>query len=188
MITAMVLALVLAAALGMLRFLRGPSDADRVIALDIPFATAIGLCVAAALASGRLLFLDMAIDLALVSFVATVARARMIESRADAERRLLDHGRLDLDHAGLRRAAGRSRRTVPLGRRSIRASDLGFVATNRAVAPLPASFWHRFYRCIFSEYSTCWMLSISLDWSRSLFWGSPGTEFLRRSHAQVHHR
>lgn len=87
MITAMVLALVLAAALGMLRFLRGPSDTDRVIALDILFAAAIGLCVAAALASGRVLFLDVAIGLALTGFVATVAWARMIERRGDAERR-----------------------------------------------------------------------------------------------------
>lgn len=86
MITAMVLALALAAALGMLRFLCGPSDADRVIALDILFAAAIGLCVAAALASGRVLFLDVAIGLALVGFVATVAWARMIEGRGDAKR------------------------------------------------------------------------------------------------------
>lgn len=87
MITTMVLALVLAAALGMLRFLLGPSDTDRVIAIDILFAAAIGLCVAAALASGRVLFLDVAIGLALVGFVATVAWARMIESRCDVERR-----------------------------------------------------------------------------------------------------
>ena len=87
MITTMVLALVLAAALGILRFLLGPSDTDRVVALDILFAAAIGLCVAAALASGRVLFLDVAIGLALVGFVATVAWARMIESRCDAERR-----------------------------------------------------------------------------------------------------
>lgn len=79
----MVLALVAAVALGVLRFLRGPSDADRVIALDILFAAAIGLCVAAALASGRVLFLDVAIGLALVGFVATVAWARMIERHAD---------------------------------------------------------------------------------------------------------
>ena len=87
MITAMVLALLLATALGMLRFLRGPTDADRVIALDILFASAIGLCVAAALASGRVLFLDVAIGLGLVGFVATVAWARMIERHTDSERR-----------------------------------------------------------------------------------------------------
>jgi multicomponent Na+:H+ antiporter subunit F len=84
MITAMILALVLAIALGMLRFLRGPTDTDRVIALDILFAAAIGLCVTAALASGRALFLDVAIGVALVGFVATVAWARMIEGRADS--------------------------------------------------------------------------------------------------------
>jgi multicomponent Na+:H+ antiporter subunit F len=79
----MILALMAAVALAVLCFLRGPSDADRVIALDILFAAAIGLCVAAALASGRVLFLDVAIGLALVGFVATVAWARMIERRAD---------------------------------------------------------------------------------------------------------
>lgn len=87
MITAMIVALVLAIALGMLRFLRGPTDTDRVISLDILFAAAIGLCVAAALASGRELFLDVAIGVALVGFVATVAWARMIEGRADSARR-----------------------------------------------------------------------------------------------------
>jgi multicomponent Na+:H+ antiporter subunit F len=87
MITAMVLALVFAIALGMLRFLRGPTDADRVIALDILFASAVGLCVTAALASGRVLFLDVAIGLALIGFVATVAWARMIERHTDSERR-----------------------------------------------------------------------------------------------------
>ncbi|MBK6973955.1 MAG: cation:proton antiporter [Sterolibacteriaceae bacterium] len=88
MIALMVLALAAALALGVLRFLRGPDDADRVIALDILFAAAIGLCVAAALASGRVLFLDVAIGLALVGFVATVAWARMIERHAgDREER-----------------------------------------------------------------------------------------------------
>jgi multicomponent Na+:H+ antiporter subunit F len=87
MIAAMVLLLTAAAALGILRFLRGPGDTDRVVALDILFAAAIGLCVAAALASGRVLFLDVAIGLSLVGFVATVAWARMIDRRGrDAQR------------------------------------------------------------------------------------------------------
>jgi multicomponent Na+:H+ antiporter subunit F len=77
----MVLLLVAAAALGVLRFLRGPTDVDRVVALDILFAAALGLCVAAALASGRVLFLDVAIGFALAGFVATVAWARMIDRR-----------------------------------------------------------------------------------------------------------
>lgn len=85
MIAAMVLLLAAAAALGTLRFLRGPSDTDRVVALDILFAAAIGLCVAAALASGRALFLDVAIGLSLVGFVATVAWARMIDRRGRQE-------------------------------------------------------------------------------------------------------
>lgn len=81
MIAAMVLLLGGAAALGILRFLGGPTDTDRVVALDILFAAGVGLCVAAALASGNVAFLDVAIGLALVGFVATVAWARMIERR-----------------------------------------------------------------------------------------------------------
>ena len=50
-------------------------------------ASAVGLCVAAAMASGRELFLDVAIGVALVGFVATVAWARMIDGRADSARR-----------------------------------------------------------------------------------------------------
>jgi multicomponent Na+:H+ antiporter subunit F len=84
-ITAMVLALVVAVALGMVRFLRGPTDVDRVIALDLLLASAIGLCVAAALVSGRVLYLDVAIVLALMGVVGTVAWARMIERRSDRE-------------------------------------------------------------------------------------------------------
>jgi len=81
MIAAMVLLLTASVALGILRFLRGPTDTDRVVALDILFAAAIGLCVAAALSSGRMLFLDVAIGLSLVGFVGTVAWARMIDRR-----------------------------------------------------------------------------------------------------------
>ena len=51
------------------------------------FALILALCVAAALASGRVLFLDVAIGLALVGLLATVAWARMIDGRANSGRR-----------------------------------------------------------------------------------------------------
>lgn len=65
--------------LAFVRILRGPSQADRIIALDVIFAASIALTVAAALATGRALFLDIGIGLAIVGFVATVVWARLID-------------------------------------------------------------------------------------------------------------
>ena len=70
---------ILAAAIATLRIMRGPQHADRVVALDIFLAAAVVLCVAAALRTGRLEFLDVGIGLALVGFVATIGWARLIE-------------------------------------------------------------------------------------------------------------
>jgi multicomponent Na+:H+ antiporter subunit F len=59
--------------LACVRLIKGPRQADRVIALD----------VVAALATGRTVFLDVAIGLALVGFVATLGWSRLIERGAD---------------------------------------------------------------------------------------------------------
>ena len=72
----------LAALAGFWRLLRGPTASDRAVALDLLFAVAVVLCVCAALASGRTVYLDVAIGLALVGFVATLAWARLIEAQA----------------------------------------------------------------------------------------------------------
>lgn len=69
-----------ATAFAVVRVVRGPRQADRVVALDILFAAGIALCIAAALQTGRTVFLDVAIGLALVGFVATLGWARLIES------------------------------------------------------------------------------------------------------------
>jgi len=84
MIALFVITVLMAVALAVLRFVRGPSDTDRIIALDILFAAAIALCAAAALHTQRMLFLDIAIGVALVGFVATLAWARLIERQTDA--------------------------------------------------------------------------------------------------------
>lgn len=75
----LVVAALLAAALATWRIVAGPAHADRVVALDIFLAAAVALAVAAALASGRTVFLDVAIGLALVGFVATIGWARLVE-------------------------------------------------------------------------------------------------------------
>lgn len=69
---------VLAALLAGVRLLAGPTHADRVVALDIFLAAAIALAVAASLGTGRTVFLDVAIGLALVGFVATIGWARLV--------------------------------------------------------------------------------------------------------------
>jgi multicomponent Na+:H+ antiporter subunit F len=68
----------IAAGLATYRIVRGPTHADRVVALDIFLAAAIALAIAASLATGRTVFLDVAIGLALVGFVATIGWARLI--------------------------------------------------------------------------------------------------------------
>jgi multicomponent Na+:H+ antiporter subunit F len=72
----------LAAVPGIHRLLAGPTNADRVVGLDLLFAVAIVLSLLAALASGRTVYLDVAIGLAVVGFVATLAWARLIQGRA----------------------------------------------------------------------------------------------------------
>lgn len=83
MITLLVLLVLASVALGVLRFVRGPWDADRIIALDILFSAAVALCALAALHTRRVLFLDVAIGVALIGFVTTLAWARLVERRRD---------------------------------------------------------------------------------------------------------
>lgn len=64
------------------RIVRGPSQADRVVALDIFLASAVALCIAASLGTGRTVFLDVAVGMAMVGFVGTVGWARLIERSA----------------------------------------------------------------------------------------------------------
>lgn len=75
----LVLCALLATGLATWRIVVGPSHADRIVALDIFLAAAIVLCIAASVLSGRTVFLDVAIGLALVGFVATVGWARLVD-------------------------------------------------------------------------------------------------------------
>ena len=75
-------ALLLAAmALSVLRLARGPSLPDRVVALDLLTVLAVAFSALFAIAAEEPAFLDVAIALALVAFLATVAFARFAERR-----------------------------------------------------------------------------------------------------------
>ena len=77
-----VLAAGASAMMGVYRLLAGPTHTDRVVGLDILFAVAIVLSLIAAWVSGRTVYLDVAIGLALVGFVATLAWARLIQEQS----------------------------------------------------------------------------------------------------------
>jgi multicomponent Na+:H+ antiporter subunit F len=69
-----------AIAVALVRLVRGPCQADRVIALDVVFASTLTLTAGAALVSGRVLYLDIAVGLAMVGFVATIVWSRLIDA------------------------------------------------------------------------------------------------------------
>ena len=73
--------LVLAMALAAWRMLRGPAVADRFVAFDMLTAVAVAFSALTAVATGRSGFLDVALVLALVNFVATAAFALFLERR-----------------------------------------------------------------------------------------------------------
>lgn len=62
-----------------LRIVRGPSLADRVVALDLLGAICIAVVAAFALAVGEPVFVDVALAVALIGFLGTVAFARYLE-------------------------------------------------------------------------------------------------------------
>lgn len=80
LVTLTVAGALLALLLALVRLLRGPTQADRVVALDVVFSASLALTVAAALSTGRVLFLDVGIGLAVVGFVATIVWARLIDT------------------------------------------------------------------------------------------------------------
>lgn len=65
--------------LGFLRLAKGPTLVDRIIALDMMTAAVIAVCGLYAVRSGAEAFLDIAVALALVSFLSVVALARYAE-------------------------------------------------------------------------------------------------------------
>jgi multicomponent Na+:H+ antiporter subunit F len=73
--------LALALILTFVRLLRGPSLSDRVVALDMFSIMAMGLIALRVIATGQALYLEIAIALGLVAFLATVFFARLIEAR-----------------------------------------------------------------------------------------------------------
>lgn len=78
------------------RVIRGPTLPDRVLALDMLVAIAIGFIAVIGIKTGGAFNVDIAISLGLVGFLATVAFARFVLFRGAAQ------GEADLESGGAR--------------------------------------------------------------------------------------
>lgn len=85
--------LVISVALAFVRLAKGPSLPDRVVALDMMTVAILVFCGLAAINADDQTFLDVALVLGLIGFLATVALARFAkrrQSRAEQEQRESD--------------------------------------------------------------------------------------------------
>lgn len=74
-----------AIALGFLRLRRGPTLADRVVALDMMSVLIVAFCGVYAVLVREAAFIDVLLVVALIGFLATVALARYAERRTEAD-------------------------------------------------------------------------------------------------------
>lgn len=73
--------LFLSVALTFVRLVMGPSLPDRVVALDLMTTLGIGVIAAYAMATDETIFIDVAIVVALISFLGTIAFAYYVEKQ-----------------------------------------------------------------------------------------------------------
>lgn len=64
------------------RFIKGPSLSDRVVALDLLITAGIGIIAVYSILSDQPTFLDIAMILALIAFLGTVAFSYYLEKRS----------------------------------------------------------------------------------------------------------
>lgn len=75
--------LTLAFVIIVVRLVRGPSLPDRILALDLLVAVAIGYIACFGISTGFTIYVDIAIALGLVGFLSTVALARFVLRRGE---------------------------------------------------------------------------------------------------------
>jgi multicomponent Na+:H+ antiporter subunit F len=81
-VTTIAMALLGLAMLGaIIRIIRGPTIADRILGLDTITVLAIGIIGVFAIRTGQYLYVDLAVATALVGFLSTLAFARYLLSR-----------------------------------------------------------------------------------------------------------
>ena len=83
-VLASLIVIVLSMLVTMIRLLRGPTVPDRVVSLDLLTLQSLAVACAAAIFYDQSDFLDVAIILALLAFLSSLAFARHVERRAFA--------------------------------------------------------------------------------------------------------
>lgn len=78
--------------LTIVRIWKGPTLPDRVLGLDVLTAGSIGFVAVIGIDTGFTLYVDVAIALGLVGFLATISFARFIMVRGDTERSPVQSG------------------------------------------------------------------------------------------------
>jgi multicomponent Na+:H+ antiporter subunit F len=73
--------IILSSLMVLFRVLRGPTPADRIVAVDIFGILVVGLCAILAVATDRSWYLDIGIAWGLQSFIGTLALAKFMEGR-----------------------------------------------------------------------------------------------------------
>lgn len=65
--------------LALIRFMKGPTSADRVLALDIMTVAGIAVIVFLGYLGGRIIYIDVGLVYALLSFLSVIVIARYLE-------------------------------------------------------------------------------------------------------------
>ena len=74
--------IVLACILCLYRIWRGPTGADRIVAIDILGIMIVGFCAILTVSTGRSWYIDIGIAWALQSFISTLALSKYLEGRS----------------------------------------------------------------------------------------------------------
>jgi len=74
--------LILSSLMVLFRVLKGPTAADRIVAIDIFGILIVGLCAVLSIATGRSWYIDIGIAWGLQSFIGTLALAKYLEGRS----------------------------------------------------------------------------------------------------------
>ncbi|MDF1607305.1 cation:proton antiporter [Hoeflea sp. YIM 152468] len=108
------------------RIVKGPTLPDRILGLDMLVAIAIGYIAVFGIKTGYTLYVDVAIALGLVGFLATVAFARFVLSRGKTEDDIRTEAR---DAAAKARREGKTKSSIETisgaGGQSVAGSKVG---------------------------------------------------------------
>jgi len=73
--------LIMACVICLYRIWKGPTGADRIVAVDILGIMIVGLCAMLTISTGRPWYIDIGIAWALQSFISTLALSKYLEGR-----------------------------------------------------------------------------------------------------------